>query len=628
MIIKKGPLSVLALVCVSAGAVNANAPDGGTQYGSEDQFAPTYTTLISQSYRWLQRLANKGTSDAGAPYYFTQPSLFKYGAGQWLWDSCGAIVANVHRNPEDAKSEFRTLMNSQIANGMVPEEISWPSGSGNQVTQMPTIAHALQTIYRETKDAAFIKEMVPKVAAYYEWWRTTRDIDGNGLVTTIHPWESGIDASPAFDAAWHFTYTTPIFSFPILYLKFPELQSYYKDTMKWNITAILARKKAEGSIIANWFMVQDIAMNTLHAVGWAVLGDLATAYGDTANAKVYYANNVAAENAIKKEMWRSDLKRFVTCFRDQDGSRQQSAVQTVQSLFPLLMRSLTAEQKAAVIADASDPTKFWSNYPFPSVSKAEKTYEAVYTVNLLWRGPSWGFTNWFVVEGLINQGRQDLAQTAVDRWAKAIAVGGIWEMFNADTGYGYGAEGLGMSTTIVDSLHRTGLVTLNNDFSGLTLSDDAKLWLPDVQGSASGGSAFDESFWVKALGTNAVIDRIDLRGADRVDQIALLYGDRRAAVGDTKASYYQTHGGTGGNVVTLSVPRNASIVRLDSCIGSKGGGRRVFYVKFTLSTGSFAEVGKTTDTCYVYVPPSGQRIVGIFGRAGDELDAISAVGFA
>jgi hypothetical protein len=81
---------------------------------AETWICPTYATQQYCAYQYLVRQANTGTSTAGDAYYFTQPSLFKYGAGQWLWDSCGAIIANVHRDVDDAILEFRTLMNAQV----------------------------------------------------------------------------------------------------------------------------------------------------------------------------------------------------------------------------------------------------------------------------------------------------------------------------------------------------------------------------------------------------------------------------------------------------------------------------------------------------------------------------------
>ncbi|KAI9331029.1 Six-hairpin glycosidase-like protein [Zopfochytrium polystomum] len=616
--------AALLLVGSSAPAgVSAGASDGGTTEGSETQFCPTHATQIYSAYSYLQRQANKGTANSGSPYYFTQPSLFKYGAGQWLWDSCGAIIANTHRNVDDAITEFRTLMAAQVANGMVPEEISWPSGSGNSVSQMPTIPWALQTIFNNTGDVTFLKEQVPKVAAYLDWWRNTRDL-GDGLVVTVHPWETGIDASPAYDAAWHFTPTgSDLVDYPILYLKFPELQSYYANTWNNNYTAILARQSAESSITANWFVVQDIAINTLVAAGWGVLGDLASQY-DPVQAAKYYAKNAAHEAAIKSRMWDASLKRFVTTFKDQDGSFKSSSVQTIQSLFPLLLRSLTSDQRSAIIADIIDPNKFWTAYPFPSVSKAESTYHPKYVYNLLWRGPSWGFTNWFVVHALLTTGnRPDIASAAVDRWAAAISVNGVWEMWNPDTGVGYGAEGLGMSSTFVDALYRTNKVNSTYGYSGNGLNVTTDLWASGEQGSATGGDPYDDSWWVGAYGRNARISKIFLAGGTRVDQIAITYADARSS--DT---YTSVHGDVGTSATkSITLAPGVNVASTISCIGQYGGGRRVFYVQFKMTDGSSIDIGTTTSQCYTNTPPAGMRIVALSGRSGSANDKVGFYGY-
>ena len=43
--------------------------------------------------------------------------------------------------------------------------------------------------------------MCKLTSRYFDWWKNERDIDGSGLVTILHPWESGIDLSPAYDPA-------------------------------------------------------------------------------------------------------------------------------------------------------------------------------------------------------------------------------------------------------------------------------------------------------------------------------------------------------------------------------------------------------------------------------------------
>jgi len=322
-------------------------------------------------------------------------------------------------------------------------------------------------------------------------------------------------------------------------------------------------------------------------------------------------------------MWNSSLGRFVTTYKDQDGTWQSTSAQTVQSLFPLLMRSLTSAQRAAVIADATSTSKFWTNYPFPSVSKAESTYTPIYVYNLLWRGPSWGFTNWFVIEGLLYSGRTDLASTAVDRWSAAINVSGVWEMWNPDTGIGYGAEGLGMSTTFVDMLYRTGKVNSTNEYAGGGINT-TDLWASTQIGDSSNGDAYDDSWWVLSYGKYSTIKRIDLAGGTRVDQIAIMYGDSRSS-----DEYYATHGDVGTSATaSLTVPSGVNITQVTACTGSYSLSTRVFYVKFVLSNGQSVSIGTTTSSCSTFSAPSGQRVVALVGRSGSANNRIGVYAYA
>src|ERR1700759_5564495 len=42
----------------------------------------------------------------------------------------------------------------------------------------------------------------PRIIKHYDWLAEHRDLDGDGLVWIVQPDESGLDASPQFDAIW------------------------------------------------------------------------------------------------------------------------------------------------------------------------------------------------------------------------------------------------------------------------------------------------------------------------------------------------------------------------------------------------------------------------------------------
>ena len=54
-------------------------------------------------------------------------------------------------------------------------------------------------VLAEVDDA--IVDLYPRLVAWHRWLHTARDPDGTGLVTIVHPWESGFDNSPRWDAA-------------------------------------------------------------------------------------------------------------------------------------------------------------------------------------------------------------------------------------------------------------------------------------------------------------------------------------------------------------------------------------------------------------------------------------------
>ena len=81
----------------------------------------------------------------------------------------------------------------------------------------------------------------------------------------------------------------------------------------------------------------------------------------------------------------------------------------------------------------------------------------------MWRGPTWAFTNWMVMEGLQVHHFDAELNAVMDRWIKLVEMSGIWEMYNPLTGAPYGVEGLGMSCVIVDWMARLNRVNISSD---------------------------------------------------------------------------------------------------------------------------------------------------------------------
>jgi len=173
----------------------------------------------------------------------------------------------------------------------------------------------------------------------------------------------------------------------------------------WNQKEILGRKRApKYSPFKSWFRVQDIAVNSVYASGWGVLGDLASHF-DLDLARQCYANQNTSEEAIIKHMYNPETRTFHHLWHAKDGTQQRHPVKTIQTLFPLLLSSLPTEALHEILRLLRDPNEFGTPYMIPTVSKAEPEYNPVADTLLLWRGPIWGFTNWFVLQGLEKHGQ-------------------------------------------------------------------------------------------------------------------------------------------------------------------------------------------------------------------------------
>ncbi|NNG07692.1 MAG: glycoside hydrolase, partial [Desulfobacteraceae bacterium] len=150
-------------------------------------------------------------------YTKPSPSLYPH---QWNWDSGFIAMGYAHYDQKRAQQEILSLFQSQWSNGMVPQIVFNPQALGHYfpepdfwqvpdgrfssgITMPPLQAIACWHIYEEARDKAdaqdFLGIMFPKLMASHRYFYQTRDPDRKGLVYIRHPWESGLDNSPAWD---------------------------------------------------------------------------------------------------------------------------------------------------------------------------------------------------------------------------------------------------------------------------------------------------------------------------------------------------------------------------------------------------------------------------------------------
>ena len=156
----------------------------------------------------------------GVRYAFTCPATPRY-RHQWYWDSCFHAIAWRWFDPGRAREELRTLVRAGRLDGFIPHTVFWDRPaywrrapfygthtvfgcSATSTVQTPLIALAWELVAASSADdePGFGSEGVAQLRLHYDWLARERDPDGDGLLTTIHPDESGLDDSPKYDSVY------------------------------------------------------------------------------------------------------------------------------------------------------------------------------------------------------------------------------------------------------------------------------------------------------------------------------------------------------------------------------------------------------------------------------------------
>jgi hypothetical protein len=173
----------------------------------------------------------------GEQYNGTMPSRDFY-VHQWCWDSATHAMGLAEVAPERALDEISSLCLGQWDNGMVPQiqffpengnKIYFPGaefwGTQNQspkgvetsgITQPPVLSLATPKVAKAVLDTLpmdrstwtaqqqktfqRLENVLARTFQYNEFLKIVRDPEDSGLITVVHPWESGLDNAPQWDA--------------------------------------------------------------------------------------------------------------------------------------------------------------------------------------------------------------------------------------------------------------------------------------------------------------------------------------------------------------------------------------------------------------------------------------------
>jgi len=419
---------------------------------------PAEQKIIDEAKRVLYGNLKSGFSRwADTEYKYVAPAKDHY-RHQWFWDSCFHAIVLSHFDLELAKNEIRNLLKAQQPSGFVPHMIFWDRGifgwrellrplesapslrpKTSQLIQPPLLAEAVEATYKKEKNSDFLYEVLPKLVAYYKWLARERDPDDDGLISIIAPYESGMDQSPSYDPVLGIE-NSPAPAVALL----GRTVTFRNMVRGYNLKKIFA---------ADYFNVEDVLVNSIYIKNLQILSHLLQEIDNEEAARSFHQRADKVKEALIKKCYdKSD-----GFFYDRYGEEEKAAkVKTIKGLFPLILDLPKPMARDLVKNHLFNQDEFDLPFAVPTVARNERSFSPAPAIvakePVIWRGPTWINTNWYIVKGLKHQGYEEEAKRLIERSVELIRRSGFREFFNPFTGEGYGAHNFGWSTLVVDMI--------------------------------------------------------------------------------------------------------------------------------------------------------------------------------
>jgi len=421
------------------------------------------------------------TNDRGG-YTIPAEGLYPF---QWNWDSAIVAAGWAVFDEKRAWEELETLFSDQWKDGMVasinfhkfsktyfpgpeiwgtPENPSKTSG----ISQPPVAALSARFMYEHTVHPVEAKEKIedlfPKMLAWHRWWYKARDPNNTGVVAILHPWESGMDNSPAWDESMTFPIdpTLPPYERQDLTHVNANMRPT-KETYDRYLT-LLYRFKRENFYDPDKlykispFRVTDLCVNSILFRANRDLRWLALQLGKTdAVAEIEGWLDNGFEGF--KKLWDEEAGLF-KCQDQITGKLEDAAISA--AFLPLFAGVATKEQAARLVENLSRWLKH-VKYSVPSLDPQDPRFEQL----RYWRGPIWLIINWMISNGLRHYGYDELADRIRNDSIELTNKAGLREYFDPVTGDGAGGTKFSWTAAMCLAwLDRNAVIAIGHKMSG------------------------------------------------------------------------------------------------------------------------------------------------------------------
>jgi hypothetical protein len=372
---------------------------------------------------------------------------------QWNWDSAFAALGFARFDPQRAWLEIEKLLSAQWADGFLPHIIFWKDDPGyfpgpalwetgknpptSGITQPPIAASVVRWLWESTDQSLFrprLERLFPQLLAWHRWFHRFRDPLGQGLVLAVHPWETGRDNSPEWDAPASAIDTSKVGAYQRRdtthldaamrptqqdYDGYMALVAFGRET-GWDHARIAA---------SNPFRVVDVGMTMILLRADRDLLALAQSLGLAAEAAELYERIARAQGGVSY-LWNEEVGSY--CSRDTITGRSSGVVTSAS--FLSFYAGIRDERRGARVLQHLERIARRVKYLLPSLDPDDARFDPM----RYWRGPVWAVVSFLVARGFAEMGEQGWAERIRADARALIELSGFYESFSPVTGRGTG----------------------------------------------------------------------------------------------------------------------------------------------------------------------------------------------
>jgi len=386
---------------------------------------------------------------------------------QWNWDSAFVALGFDAFNRNRAWTEIETLFSAQWDDGFLPHIVFWKEDPGyfpgpavwatgknpvtSGITQPPVAATVVRKLWEGATGAGTAEDyrqrlqiLFPKLLAWHRWFHDYRDPDRRGVVVATHPWETGRDNSPEWDAPGEPIDVSNVGDYvrrdtshldakmrptKLEYDRYLALVQFGRAT-GWDHGRISAE---------NPFRVADVGMSMILLRANRDLAWLADELGKGAEAAEIRSWIELAERGIGW-LWNDEVQAW--CSRDVLTRRSSNFITSAS--FLSFYAGLQDERRDDAMRGHFDRIAAMVEYMVPSLDPADPGFQMV----RYWRGPVWAVVNYMIGTGLNEAGDQMRADKVRGDTLALMERNGFYEAYSPIDGSGSGGDDFSWTAAI------------------------------------------------------------------------------------------------------------------------------------------------------------------------------------